>query len=97
MLFIALPMFVLGPMLKNPSGPLGVALSFFPLSAPTVMLLRLTIPPRVPGWKQIAGEISALLATIALVWAAGRIFRVGILTEGKGANCAAVFRWILRG
>jgi ABC-2 type transport system permease protein len=97
MLFIALPMFVLGPMLENPSGPLGVALSFFPLSAPTVMVLRLTIPPGVPAWQPIAGAISALLATIALVWAAGRIFRVGILMQGKGANYAAVFQWILRG
>jgi ABC-2 type transport system permease protein len=97
MLFIALPMFVLGPVLQNPSGAVGMALSFFPLSAPTVMVMRLTIPPGVPAWQPIVAAASALAATVGFVWAAGRIFRVGILMQGKGANYAAVLRWILRG
>ena len=97
MLFIALPMFVLGPMLQNPSGALGLALSFFPLSAPTVMIMRITIPPGVSSWQPIVAAAITLLTTTALVWAAGRIFRVGILMQGKGANYAAVLRWIFRG
>jgi ABC-2 type transport system permease protein len=97
MLFIALPMFVLGPVLQNPSGAVGLALSFFPLSAPTVMVMRLTIPPGVPVWQPIVAALSTLAATVGFVWAAGRIFRVGILMQGKGANYAAVLRWILRG
>ncbi|MGD0464279.1 MAG: ABC transporter permease [Tepidisphaeraceae bacterium] len=97
MLFIALPMFVLGPVLQNPSGAVGMTLSFFPLSAPMVMVMRLTIPPGVPAWQPIVAGASALAATVGFVWAAGRIFRVGILMQGKGANYAAVLRWILRG
>ncbi len=97
MLLIALPMFLLGPMMQNPSGPLGRALSFFPLSAPTVMVLRVTIPPGVAAWQPILAALITLVTTVALVWAAGRIFRVGILMQGKGANYAAVARWILRG
>jgi ABC-2 type transport system permease protein len=97
MLFIALPMFVLGPVLQNPSGAVGMTLSFFPMSAPMVMMLRMTIPPGVPAWQPIVAAASALAATVAFVWAAGRIFRVGILMQGKGANYAAVLRWILRG
>jgi ABC-2 type transport system permease protein len=97
MLFIALPMFVLGPVLQNPSGPLGMALSFFPLSAPTIMVMRLTIPPGIPAWQPILAAISTLVATVILIWAAGRIFRIGILMQGKGANYAAVMKWILRG
>jgi ABC-2 type transport system permease protein len=97
MLFIALPMFVLGPVLQNPSGAVGMTLSFFPMSAPMVMMMRMTIPPGVPAWQPIVAAASALAATVAFVWAAGRIFRVGILMQGKGANYAAVLRWILRG
>ncbi|MGD0540456.1 MAG: ABC transporter permease [Tepidisphaeraceae bacterium] len=97
MLFIALPMFVLGPVLQNPSGALAMTLSFFPMSAPMVMMMRLTIPPGVPAWQPIVAAASALAATVGFVWAAGRIFRVGILMQGKGANYAAVLRWILRG
>ena len=97
MLIIALPMFVLGPVLQDPSGAMGTALSFFPLSAPIVMVLRLTVPPGIPPWQPIVAAASTLAATVGLVWAAGRIFRVGILMQGKGANYAAVVRWILRG
>jgi ABC-2 type transport system permease protein len=97
MLLIALPMFVLGPVLQNPSGAVGMTLSFFPLSAPTVMVMRLVIPPGVPVWQPIVAGASTLAATVAFVWAAGRIFRVGILMQGKGANYAAVLRWVLRG
>jgi ABC-2 type transport system permease protein len=97
MLLIVLPMFLLGPLLENPSGPLGVALSFFPLSAPMVMVMRVTLPPGIAVWEPIIGAISALVATVVLIWAAGRIFRVGILMQGKGANYAAVLQWIVRG
>jgi ABC-2 type transport system permease protein len=97
MLFIALPMFVLGPVLQNPSGVMGVAMSFFPLSAPMVMVMRLTIPPGVPVWQPILSAVITLATTVVCVWAAGRIFRVGILIQGKGANYAAVMKWVLRG
>jgi ABC-2 type transport system permease protein len=97
MLCIALPMFVLGPVLQNPSGAVGMALSFFPLSAPLIMMMRLNIPPGVPTWQPIVAAISTLTATVIFIWAAGRIFRVGILMQGKGANYAAVLKWILRG
>jgi ABC-2 type transport system permease protein len=97
MLLIALPMFVLGPVLQNPSGSLATVMSFFPLSAPMIMVLRLTIPPGVPAWEPIVAAVLTLAATVACVWVAGRIFRVGILMQGKGANYAAVLRWIIRG
>jgi ABC-2 type transport system permease protein len=38
-----------------------------------------------------------LLTTLLLVWAAGRIFRVGILMQGKGANLAEMMKWVFRG
>ena len=90
MLLISLPMFVLVPLLQNPAGALGVALSFFPLSAPMVMVMRLTIPPGVPLWQPMVAAVTTLAATVGFVWVAGRIFRVGILMQGKGANYAAV-------
>jgi ABC-2 type transport system permease protein len=72
-------------------------MSFFPLSAPTIMVMRLTMPPGVPFWEPMVAAALTLAATVAMVWAAGRIFRVGFLMQGKGANYAAIFRWILRG
>jgi ABC-2 type transport system permease protein len=41
--------------------------------------------------------VLVLLTTLLFVWAAGRIFRVGILMQGKGANLAEMMKWVFRG
>ena len=51
----------------------------------------------MPAW-QIAVSISlVLVTTVACVWAAGRIFRVGILMQGKGAKFGDLVKWVVRG
>jgi ABC-type Na+ efflux pump permease subunit len=97
MLLIMVPMLLLGPMIQDPSGPLATAASFFPTSAPMVMVARLSIPPGVPVWQAILAAAITLASTAALVWAAGRIFRVGILMHGQGAKFGEMMRWVVRG
>ena len=48
MIFIMLPMFFIGPMFEDPSGPVATAASFFPLSAPLMTTARIAIPPGIP-------------------------------------------------
>jgi len=38
-----------------------------------------------------------LAPTLACVWAGGRIFRVGILMQGKGARLGEMLHWVWRG
>ena len=38
-----------------------------------------------------------LLATLFCVYAAGRIFRVGLLMQGKGAKVSDMVKWVFRG
>lgn len=97
MLLVMLPFFVLGNMIQDPSGVLATAASFFPLSAPMIMTARIAVPPGVPVWQAILSAAVAIATTIVLVWAAGRIFRVGILMQGQGAKPAELARWIMRG
>ena len=86
MVVIVLPMMILTNLLQYPNGPIGMGFSFFPLSAPIVTITRVAIPPGIPTWQPIASIVVSLIATVALVWAAGRIFRVGILMQGQGAE-----------
>jgi ABC-type Na+ efflux pump permease subunit len=97
MLVIVLPMFVLGNLLKDPSGMLAQIATYFPTSAPMVTVARLGIPPGMPAWQAILAAAVAILTTIALVWAAGRIFRVGILMQGQAPKPMELMKWVFRG
>ena len=78
----AVPWMTMGMVLANPDSALAVALSYFPLTAPVMMLLRMsisTIPP-----VQIAISLASLIAGIVIsLWAGAKIFRGGLLMYGK--------------
>lgn len=76
------PMMMLGVIISNPGSTLAVVLSYIPLSAPVMMLMRLGFGP-VPT-QQIAISLALLVAGIAVaLWAGARIFRAGLLMYGK--------------
>jgi len=80
--------------MRAPESSLSVGLSFFPTITPFAMMLRLVMPPGPPIW-QVVASVALLLATTALVvWAAGRIFRVGLLMQGKPPNLPELLKWI---
>lgn len=94
MLPIMMPMLVLLPVIESPSSALSVGLSLFPPATPLVMLLRVALHPTAPGWQVALGALMTLLTTAACIWAAGRVFRVGLLMQGKSASFAQIARWI---
>ncbi len=80
--------------MQAPESGLSVGLSFFPTITPFAMILRLVMPPGPPLW-QVLLSVALLIATTALVvWAAGRIFRVGLLMQGKPPNLPELVKWI---
>ena len=97
MVLIMAPFFVWTSVLKAPSATFSVVVSLIPPATPMLMLLRQGIPPGVPIWQPILGIVFVLLTTILIVFAAGRIFRVGILMQGKGAKFSEMIRWAIRG
>jgi ABC-2 type transport system permease protein len=72
----------MGIIFSNPHSPIAVVLSFFPLTSPVMMLLRLsvsTIPP-----AQIVISVTLLIAGIVFsLWAGAKIFRTSLLMYGK--------------
>lgn len=97
MMIVCIPMFVLGPVMEEPNGPVANVMSFFPFATPMLMVARMCIPPGIPMWQPLAGIVVSLAMTVLCVYAAGRIFRVGILMQGKGAKMTDLFKWIFRG
>ena len=97
MLVVVAPMFVWIYVVREPSAPLSILMSLFPPATPMLMTIRQSVPPGVPVWQPLLGILLVLLTTVVCVFAAGRIFRVGILMQGKGANLGQMLRWVLRG
>lgn len=86
-----LPMMLSGFMFSNPNMTLARALSWFPLTAPTMMLLRLPMV-EVP-LIDIVGSIGMLSLTIpAVLWAGAKVFRMGLLMYGKRPGVRQVWR-----
>ena len=72
-------------------------ISLFPPATPALMLVRQAVPPGVPLWQPVLGMVLVALTTLLSVFVASRIFRVGILMQGKGAKLSEMLRWIAKG
>ncbi len=79
---VVLPYWFTYQIMSNPNGPLAVGLSFFPLTAPITLPMRVAFAV-IPAW-QVALTIGILvLAALFSLWLAGRAFRLGMLQYGK--------------
>ncbi|HEY8551061.1 MAG TPA: ABC transporter permease [Vicinamibacterales bacterium] len=97
MIVFMVPMFVWLPVLRAPESGLAIAASLVPFATPVLMTLRLALEPKPATWQIVLSLVLTGLTTAALVWAAGRIFRVGILMQGKSASFGEMFRWVRAG
>lgn len=97
MIIACLPLFALGPIMQDPNGPIAMVCSWFPFATPFLLVARQSVPPGVPAIQMVCGIALVLATTFVCVWAAGRIFRVGILMQGKGAKFGDLFQWVRKG
>ncbi len=78
---------------NQPNGAMAVTLSFFPLTSPLLMFMRISVQPP-PMW-QIGLSVAILLVSVwGTAWLAGRIYRVGILMYGKKPTVPEILRWV---
>jgi ABC-2 type transport system permease protein len=93
-LLLVVPIMCWMPIFQHPNGTLAVALSLFPPTAPTVMVLRIAALPS-PPWADIAGSLLLLGGSVPLIiWAAAKVFRTGVLLYGKPPKLAEILRWV---
>jgi ABC-2 type transport system permease protein len=89
--FAAIPYMLSGFLFANPNVLVARVLSFFPLTAPTMMMLRLPLA-EVP-WVDVAGSIAVLIVFIPLaLWMGAKLFRVGLLIYGKRPTLKEIWR-----
>jgi ABC-2 type transport system permease protein len=86
---LLIPFYVLQLIIEHSDGALAVLLTLFPLSAPTILPLRMYIQP-VPAWQAGLSVALLLLSAVGAVWLAGRVFRLGMLRYGQRLGWAEV-------
>ena len=77
---------------ENTDGPLAFWTSLFPLTSPIVMMVR--IPFGVPLWQELLSVVLLYATAFFMVWAGGKIYRVGILMYGKKPSMKEIIKWM---
>lgn len=91
-----IPLFLMTAVMQQPNGVLAATMSFIPPFTPVLMLMRQALPNGVPWWQPWVGLAGVIIWAIAVVWAAARIFRVGILSQGKVPKFSELAQWVAR-
>jgi ABC-2 type transport system permease protein len=55
------------------------------------------MPGGVPWWHPWVGLVGMIAFAGAVIWAAARIFRIGILSQGKTPKIRELAQWVVRG
>ena len=76
---------------SDPTSSLSVWMSMIPFTSPMVMMAR--IPYNIPGWEVAVSLVILYASFFAMVWIAGKIYRVGIFMYGKKPTFKELIRW----
>ncbi|MFN0052578.1 MAG: ABC transporter permease [Planctomycetales bacterium] len=93
---LMLPMFAWLNVVREPNGTFATWFSFFVPVTPMLMVLRMSAA-NIPLWQPILGIGLVLLLTLAALFAASRVFRIGMLTQGNAPKTRELLRWIVSG
>ena len=95
-LLLVVPMVMAMPVIESPNSPFSQLVSLFPPFTPMIMLLRLAIPPGPAHIQVILGLVLTIAYTAGCIWFAGRVFRVGMLAQGKAPGFRELMAWVFR-
>ena len=94
MMVLVVPLMLWMPIVQNPNGMLATIAGFVPPATPFVMILRLTAATEpIPLWQTIASIVWGFACAFGMLWVAARIFRVGVLMQGKPPTPRELVKW----
>lgn len=88
---IMVPLWFVSSIMLNPDGPIAIFLSYFPLSAPITLALRMVFST-IPDWQWLIFIIIQVAFSVFMIWLAARAFRIGMLQYGKRIRLGQLFR-----
>jgi ABC-2 type transport system permease protein len=95
MLLVIIPVMCMAPILDSPNSLFSKLISLFPPATPMLMFLRIAVPPGPEPWEIALGTVLSVLFAMVCVWAAGKVFRIGILSQGQAPTFAKLIGWIV--
>ncbi|MFZ9914573.1 MAG: ABC transporter permease [Phycisphaerales bacterium] len=94
MMLLMVPIMLWMPIIQNPNGMLATVAGFVPPATPFVMILRLTASTEpIPLWQTLLSIAWGFACAFGMLWLAARIFRVGVLMQGKPPTPRELLRW----
>jgi ABC-type Na+ efflux pump permease subunit len=94
MLILMLPAVTWFAVARAPDSTMAFTLSMIPTATPFLMLMRIAVPPGPPLWQVLVSVAITALTVVAAIYAAGKIFRTGLLMQGKAATLGEMWRWV---
>lgn len=94
MLFCIMPLLAWQNIVQDSNGMLARVLSFFPPTAPMVMILRLSGGSDIWSVEVLASIVILAAAVLVAMAMAAKVFRTGILMYGKRPGLMEVARWL---
>jgi ABC-2 type transport system permease protein len=94
MFLLLIPIFLAIVVIRAPASPISVVASMIPTATPFLMLVRLSLTPPPPAWQVWLSLVLTIATAGVFVWAAGKIFRIGLLMQGKPPNLPELMKWI---
>ena len=89
---IIIALVVMMLVMNDPNSPVAFWCSIFPFTSPIVMMAR--IPSGIPTWEIVVSLVLLYATFAAMVWVAGKIYKVGIFMHGKKPSFKDLWRWI---
>jgi len=91
---VMIPLFLSPVVAEDPNGIVAMVTSYIPPLTPFIMVLRLVATEPVPVFEIWLSLGWGFLSALVLIWLASRIFRVGVLMQGKPPNPIEMLRWV---
>jgi ABC-2 type transport system permease protein len=94
MIIVMIPWMLWFPISQAPNGTVAQVCSYVPPAIPFVMILRTTADEPIAAWEILLSIVWGYTCVVAMMWMAAKIFRIGVLMQGKPPSLLQLLKWL---